>query len=338
MICYQPISEERRKQLQVQLADANKKLSSYFEKISFLKGRKGFVTFQGIKLNKHQYFNEILNESKKNPGSDLFLHRVLIPASDVETIIAVEQIKSEVLSSIVGMFAKLANKKNKTARDSSISFEDLQSEATASFLSSFYSYCDHNVCFTTYFYTCASRHINSICNKSNPMSKLNKKSIQLKRKFIETKKSLSRDSSYNEIIEMMNLTNKEAELLKSALVASSKISSFDESSGLEKHFAGIDGTKQYFASGSSRGKFILSSEDNNNLEKPLGDMELQNMNLSELEKAVLEGVMKSHTKLGINSVAKNLINPKTNKPFSRMAITYAWRRIKDKIAKFKEAA
>jgi hypothetical protein len=56
-----------------------------------------------------------------------------------------------------------------------------------------------------------------------------------------------------------------------------------------------------------------------------------NLDLSDLERAVLEGFLSSKTKLGLNELSKNLVNPKTQKPYSRMAFTLAWRRIKEKI-------
>jgi hypothetical protein len=168
------------------------------------------------------------------------------------------------------------------------------------------------------------------------MSKLNKKSIALKRKYIETKKSMSCESNFDEVVNLMNISKKEVDLLKSTLDISKNLCSYDESHGFDKHYAGIDGGKKYFDSGCRGGKFISAS--NYNSIESLDLKEVEHLDLSDLEKAVLEGFVKSSNKLGINSVAKTLVNPKTGRPFTRMAVTYAWRRIKTKISKFKEAA
>ena len=53
-------------------------------------------------------------------------------------------------------------------------------------------------------------------------------------------------------------------------------------------------------------------------------------NFSELEKAVYEGILDGKNKK-INLYAKNLINPKTNKPYTRSAISSAWKRVRGKI-------
>jgi hypothetical protein len=105
---------------------------------------------------------------------------------------------------------------------------------------------------------------------------------------------------------------------------------------MSKHYAGVDGAKHFSSSGKRGGDLILSS--NNTFAESLDDKEIGGMNLTDLEKAVLEGFMQSSSKLGINSVAKNVVNPKTGKPFSRMAVTYSWRRVKEKINNFRKVA
>ena len=60
---------------------------------------------------------------------------------------------------------------------------------------------------------------------------------------------------------------------------------------------------------------------------------IENIEFTELEKAVLEGVLNSpSTKLGIGYLSKQVINQETKKPYSRMAFSLAWKRIKKKIS------
>lgn len=76
----------------------------------------------------------------------------------------------------------------------------------------------------------------------------------------------------------------------------------------------------------------------NNLELVVKNKEQQKIDFekinlekfSELEKAVYEGVLDGKNKK-INLYAKDLINPKTNKPYTRAAISSAWKRVRGKI-------
>jgi len=336
MIPYVPINENRREELQIDLSNCNKTLKKYYKQVAHRKGSRGFVTSNNESINRPKYYKQILGAYRSCPTADINLHGVLIPNCDVRAIVFLEDIRWEILTSISGMLTGLANKKNKSKSlcDSALSFEDLESEAFKSALSSIHSYAKEKICFSTYFYVCANRHISSLCSRSNSMSKLSKKSIKLKRRYIEVQKSLGRNSNFEEVVELMNLKENEIELLRSTL--NCFVSHHDEKTTMSKHYAGVDGAKHYSSSGKRGGDLILSS--NNTFVESLDDKEIGGMNLTDLEKAVLEGFMQSSSKLGINSVAKNVVNPKTGKPFSRMAVTYAWRRVKEKINNFRKVA
>jgi ribosome maturation protein Sdo1 len=59
---------------------------------------------------------------------------------------------------------------------------------------------------------------------------------------------------------------------------------------------------------------------------------------TDLENAVLDGFISSSGRMGISSISKNIINPKTGKPYTRMAASLAWKKIKNKIKMYKGAA
>ena len=105
---------------------------------------------------------------------------------------------------------------------------------------------------------------------------------------------------------------------------------------LGKKFSGLDGSVTYTCSSSLNGGSFTIHQDEK--VKNENQINIDFSEFSELEKAVLEGFMNSSNNLGISIVAKNLINPRTGKPYSRMACTYAWKRIKEKIKKFSSAA
>lgn len=332
------VSDDRRKELQTNLSKSNVLLKKYYKQIAKSGGRKGFVDPNGENINRPKFYKQILELNKKNPNCNLSLHGINIPKEEVSEILNLEHLKLDVISSVSVMIKDLVSKKIKNGRlsDRSLSFDDLESEALKSVLYSLHSYTDSNICFSTYFYTCANRDINKLCSRSSPMSKISKKSLMLKKKYIETRKSIGRSASFDEIVSIMNIKEKDIDLLIKTLSSITISEDAADAASFSKYYSGLDGSRQYFSSGSSSKGLVLSS--NNNFEESLSNRTIEEIDLSDLEKAVLEGFMKSSSKLGIGSIAKKLINPKTGKPFSRMAITYAWRRVKNKITQYKEAA
>jgi hypothetical protein len=307
------MKEERRIELQNQVAKANNIFKNYYNRVVTNKGRNGFVTSDNKKLSRIDFFNEIVMDYNKNKTSNVFLHGIIISNEDAALISRVKEVEWEILSSMSNMFCKIINSKLLRSRDIAISFEDLESEAIKCVLSALCSYSDSSVCFSTYFYNCVSRHVGGYCSRSNPMSKLSKKAIELKKRFVEEKKKFP-NLNLDELISSMNMASKDSELLRSALNC-------------------------YFVDS----KEIQNKQDHridNNLFLSLDSMDLNSIEMTELEKAVLEGVMhNSGANLGLNSIVKSIINPKTGKPYTRMAASLAWKKVKEKIkTKYRGAA
>lgn len=309
IVPYVQIEESRKKDVQNLISESNFILHKYHSQVATRHGRLGFKTYDDKSLNKSSYLNEIKSCYDKNPNVDVDLYGVVIPVADVRQILNVKNLELEVLCSVSGMISKIVNKKSRFSRDHILSAEDLESEAFRCACESLCSYTDSNVCFSTYFFNCISRHLSSLCNRTNHTSKFSKKAILLKRKYAETKRSLLRASNFEEIVEMMNISDKEISLLRSVLSCSSVFSAEEKYVEIENY----------------------SAPSNNNDDCSISIGDVSGVELSELEKAVLEGFMQSSNKLGISSIAKGILNPKTGKPFTRMAASLAWKRVKEKI-------
>jgi len=325
LIPHVEITDQRKRELQVLVADSNIIFKKYYKQVVVNKGSRGFVTTSNKRLSRINFFNEIVSSYKKNPKGDVCLYGIVIPHLEASSIVQVENFREEILGSMSKMFSKIANKKLRTTKDRAISYEDLESEALKCAISSICSYANSAVCFTTYFYHCVNRHINNYCNRSNPMSKLSKKAISLKKRFAEAKRDCQDCSNLDGIIETMNLKQKDVLILKAALSCSTAV---DEKSITEKVCCDISGSKTY-------------SMKNNILIESLEDVSLDSLNsieMSQLEKAVLDGFLQSAKGMGLNSISKNIINPKTGKPFTRMAASLAWKRVKEKIKNYRKAA
>jgi hypothetical protein len=306
------MTEDRKKELQSQISNSNKILNNYFHQIVSKRGNNGFVTkLNNKKLNRQAFLNEIVNEHKKSPSSDLCLYQITISNSDVRSIVLIKESEWEIVSSIHKAFFKIINRKLRSKRaDVTLSFEDLENEALFCAVRSVCSYEDSSICFSTYICTCVERHLDGLLNRTNCMSKISRKAVCLKAQYAQLSKL--ENSNFENTVVRMSISNKDISLLKSALCCSSV--SYLDKDNFDK----------------------ISCDNHDNFEevsKCIG-----NVDLSELEKAVLQGFMESKSSLGINSKAKNIINPKTGKPYSRMAVSYAWRRVKEKIKNYRGAA
>lgn len=329
------ISEDRLVFIQKQLANSNNLLESYHSKIVTDCGRLGFrIVGTDKKLNKIDFVNFICS---KPITSDIVIANVVINKQDAQIIANSKEYESEILLGFMNMFSKIAIKWSSFTSDVCLSKEDLEGEAIQAAMLAIYNYTDTETSISTYLYRCVTNKIRNIFNKVNPLSDFGSNAIEIRKKFEEAKNKMHQSYTYDEIIQSLNFTNKEIQILQSmsATVSgqydSEKEKSSNDYTSLGRKFSGIDGSIAYSCS-SNGSSFTIHSEENEN------SVEIDMAEFSELEKVVLEGFMNSKNNLGISHFAKNLINPKTNKPYSRMAITYAWRRVKDKIKKYSKVA
>jgi hypothetical protein len=316
IIPYVPINESKRQEMQNLISQSNIVLQNYHSQVATRHGRLGFKTSNNKSLSKSKYLSEIKDSHKKNLESDVDLYGVTIPLADVKQILIVKNLEWEVLCSISGIISKIVNRKSRSLKDRTLSSEDLENECVKSAITSICSYTDADICFSTYFFNCIGRHISSLCNRTNHTSRLSKKAIVLRGKYIETKKSLLRASNFEEVVGLMNISDKEISLLQSVLCCGS-IMSVEEKYGEIENYPVVE---------------------NNNNDCSLSSVDVSSIELSELEKAVLEGFMQSSNKMGISSITKEIVNPKTGKPFTRMAASLAWKRVKEKIKTYRRAA
>lgn len=301
-----------KKEIESILANSNSVLDEYYCRIKIDKGRLGHFTQKGIKITKAEYLSEIYRNYKINNDSDLCLHGLVIPNYDLKNIIKTKQLETTVIDIFSRMVVDLVNKKYKFVKDPTISAEDLEAECYKKIITCLCSYTDPKICLSTYIYTCISKHIYKISN-SNGLSKPNKKSIELKKRYFEIKNSFLRKSNFDEIVEKMQISSKEVNLLLNSL------------RNVDKTIENIESENQVdFKNNIIEKSYSIDDLDIAELQKKIS-------NFSVLEKAVLDGFLKSSGKKGITSVSKNLINPKTGKPYSRAAASLAWKKIKKEL-------
>jgi hypothetical protein len=330
------MSEERKKEVQNSLSKSNVLLERYHSYIAKRHGRLGFKTLSNENFTKIDLLLKIVEASKTHPNQDFAIENTIILAKDVREIAASKLLEEEIISSISPMLSKITKKYSEFS-DVCLDREDLYCEAVRSALTAIYTY-QGDKRLSTYLYTCVSNEIRNLCNKTSPFSKVGKNAMKIKRRFEDAKNDLGEFATFDEIVNYAKLSSKETLILQRLSVTIAGQSSIDKEDGnsaldysfLGKKFMGMDGTISFSCSNANSDSFVIRSDRFEEESPPAIDLN----ELTELERIVLQGFMESSTKnLGINSLAKKLINPKTGKPYSRMAITFAWRRVKEKISK-----
>lgn len=304
MIPYEKISEDRKKVLDDLMRNGNIVLKKYH---NILKNNLSIPKYNRIK-----FLNLILNECQRSEPKDLCISGVFIPKEDVAKILSVKEIEWEVLCGYSRAIWKISSRHKPI--DSSISQEDLLSEATHSAMVSIYHFTKENIKFITFLQHCVNRHLTY---RVGSFSKLSKRAFDLVTKYKRFKNKTNGPCNFQNVVEQMDLSDKEIKILKNAL---SKTNNYSDLNIEDLNFV-VD----------VRENNQDGSEDKNRINDIIAKLDL-----SVLEKSVLDGFLYSNknskTSMGLGTFAKNIINPSTGKPYSRQSLSLAWNRVKDKIS------
>lgn len=330
---YVPLCKNRKSEIEKIVSDSNKILEKYHSSIAKKQGSLGFITTDNKKMTKINLLSLLLNYEK---NKDFEYNGIKIPAEDIKKIILSKSLEYDILCNFSAMLAKIISNCKKNTTDVCLDKEDLESEAIKLAISAIYTY-DNSTSLSTYIFLIVSRGIRAICKKTTPFSELGRGALKIKHQYESVKNQLGPNATFDSIVEKAKFTTKQIKIIQSLFVSASGQSVFSDPKNnslmdytfLGKKFSGLDGRVSYSCSSNGFGFTIK-----NNIEKDSDIILNLEADLSDLEKTVLKGFLESSTKsLGINSLTKDFINPKTNKPYSRMAVTYAWRRVKEKLSK-----
>lgn len=333
-------ANDKRKQEQIMRA-GNLVLKRWHTKAKKIKGQKySRMSFLGDLLKKLPDLKArsvVVLNSRQNPG-------LRIPKEDVEKVLAVKAIEFDILQTYARLVGQQAFEWSQREHDAYYGFNDLYDEAVLVLIKAIYHFTKEDVTFITYAHWVIRRWIVRLCNRTGPLSGYSHTAVNLYRKYQEKRREFNRPVSFEEVVEELNLSNKQRDVLQSMLhsvVSGSTInrpplddeSADSDYSQLGNTHAGIDGNMSWSVTGRNGNGVTLR-------ESPTLDFDMieaiNRADLTEFERAVLDGFIETASTptgavMGLTSIAGKLINPKTNKPYSRMACSYAWERVKQKI-------
>lgn len=298
IVPYIPVSDERKLQLESFLREGNLLLEKYHEEMKISLG-----------ITKHNRTAFLASVAKNYVrGEDLEIGEITIPPPDAEKIVLVKKIEGEVICAYANLINKLTHRWIRKEYDLSLSSEDLKGEAYKASIDAI-AHFTKETRFSTFLHHCIQRHMSRLSRSTSGLSGISDGSSKLKSEYMRLSKE--EGATFDSIVQKMQIGEKEIRILRSCLSTIKNMTSIEKEG--ESQVSATDNYKE-------------PEEDNNILDV------IKEIEFSELEKAVLEGVINSpNTKLGLGSFSKDLINPETNKPYSRMAFSLAWKRIKKKI-------
>lgn len=311
-----------------ELSAANLILKKYHQKMTIRKGRKGYRDSEGNSFT----VIDLLNLIYKNKKEDrVEVKGILIDVEDVEKLCDIKEKEYLLLSNYSHMFYTLSKKHFLST--SLYDMEDLQNECITASLKAMYGYFESDkhsnqrASLFTFLYRSVNNHLIKLSRTM--LSSLDRKAVKIKCRFIDLKNE-NPNLTFDDLVSKLNLSPKELKILTCALSSTVyRESDYNREDG--DNFLGIANQ-------------VAVEEERKEEELDVEPFVMKNMEeiictLSELEKQVLRGYLNEKfpsskkSNRGIGKFAKDLINPKTNKPYSRMAISYAWKRVQEKIKK-----
>jgi len=323
VISHNKLSKSDVFEISQELSAVNLILKKYHQKMATRKGRKGYRDSEGNSFT----VIDLLNLIYKNRKEDCIkVKGILIDCEDVEKLCNIKEKEYLLLSNYSRMFYALSKKHFLST--SMYDMEDLQNECITACLKAMYGYDAETAgrqqvaSLFTFLYRSVNNHLIKLSRTM--LSSLDRKAVKIKCKFMDLKNE-NPNLTFDDLVSKLSLSPKELKILTCAL--SSTVYRESDCNGEDKSLI----INQVVAEKEKELELVEST-----VMKNMGEIIFT---LSELEKEVLRGYLNEKypsgkkSNRGIGKFAKNLINPKTKKPYSRMAISYAWKRVQEKIKK-----
>jgi len=332
---YREVSNRVKEVYEEVMRTGNLALLRWYEKSEKFRPRK--------KYGRMRFFYDILHDVGGEVNR-VKMFGVTIPKTDIKKMLDVHNIEANVIEAYSQLARNICFKWAASAVDRSVSLGDLYNEASEALRKSIYYYTRSDVRFCTYVYWSIKRRMINCCNCPNPLSNLPQQAIDLRRRYRKAKIELNRPVTFLEVVDFLGLNQSEVRILQASLVlvfnqdtVGNHQHSYDEESDFStvcgSVFNGTNGSRCWQVAG-RRGFHPVFAPTDNLL---LADLEtyLEKVDLSDIERKVLDGFLKDASNGWQTRLARTLNNPNTDQPYTRMSVSLAWDRI---IRKLKEVA
>lgn len=245
------------------------------------------------------FFAEFARQYKD--GEDASVFGVFVPAADAKSMFRAKELEQELLagfSRMIDLIVRVVS--SRFNKDS----EELAGEAFWGFFQALVHYNGESK-FSTFLQICLQRHLSRFCSDETAI----KIPQEVRRTTMRLVDKMARDGlSFDEVVESEGLTQ---EKTRGVVAAMTRVRSATDLDIRESEMA--------------------SSEDR---PVPRGVMKIvEEVKLTRLERAVLQGFLDAPTgELGLSKGCAEMLNPETGRPYSRTAISLAWKQARKKIS------
>lgn len=230
-----------------------------------------------------------------------------IPAADADAMMEAKELEPELLEGFSRMIQKSIGRfAARYGKDSS----DLQAEAYEAFFGALINYTGESG-FSTYLYWCLDRQLSRVCLDKGEL----KVPRDVRRMAMRVVDSMSRDRLT--LDEAVSAAGIEGDRAKAVVAAMSRVYNTTELDMDESELARVEDSESL--------GWVMAA--------------VERADLGFLERAVLKSFLDAPSdKMGLTKGCSGLVNPETGRPYSRTALSVAWKRAREKIAKAAERA
>jgi hypothetical protein len=235
--------------------------------------------------------------------ADFSVCGVTVSAEDASVMIKTKDLESEVMAGFSRLIQKLVRR---SACALGIEPEELFGEAFRSFQKAMLYY-NGEAKFVTFLHICLQRHLSKVMAKDSVV----RVPDEVRKLTMRVVDRMANDRvSFDSAVQSEGLSQEKSKRVVSAM---SKVCNSSDLGISESRLACVTDRPSY----AGVRKVIQSA------------------NLGRLERAVVEGFMNSPTgDLGLSEGCRGLINPDTGKPYSRAALSSAWKKAREKLRPF----
>ena len=251
------------------------------------------------KVSKMDFFVEFVREFRE--GEDVEIRGVLISSEDAGVMMEAKELEGDLLASFSHMITNITRK---VAKKHHVSEDDLFGAAYKSFLNTMIHY-NGETRFSTFLYYYMYSNLVKSCERGGSI----RIPAQIRKLTMRVVGRMQCDrASFDDAVGSEGLSREKVMLVVAAM---SKVKTASELDIRESDMVGCEDSRV-----------------------PSGVMEaLSTVKLGNLEKAALKGFLESPSGImGLSKGCSGMINPNTGRPYSRAAISSAWRQAKKKIA------
>jgi len=340
LLPYRNLSDKTKQTYQKIMRTGNVPLRKWYDKVKSKLHRPGRAKFRA----------ELL-ERANGKAKAIRLHGISIPKTDIQKMLDVKGIEGDVLTGYSRMALKITKKWDRSRRDNTISIADLYSEAIIGLMHAICYYTREDIQFSTVAYWIMQRRLRAKCNRTTPLSELPNMAVDIRQNYDETRKRINGPARFDEVVEQMRIIDKnesrpltkgEIQILKGALVGvfsqtslrGSRASTGEHDERLSDYtslgsmeFSGLSGSRDWRVV-AMRGKSSLHPVFARHEEVPFNLAECMNgVDFSLFEQQVIDRFLKDGSSGWMTRLAAATINPETGKPYTKMSVSYAWKRI-----------